>query len=686
MAKIGVFVCHCGENIGRTVRAGEVAEFARRVPGTAFAVDYPYLCSAPGQKIIADAIKEHELTGVVVAACSPQLHEPTFRGTAHHAGLNPYLCEMANIREQCSWVHPDPDKATAKACRIVAATVERAKQARALAPVQVPVTKRALVIGGGVAGIRAALDMANAGYPVVLVEREPSLGGNMARLSETFPTLDCSQCILTPLMVEASRHPDIEILTYSEVQEVSGFVGNFKVKIRRKPSFVRADDCTGCGDCVDACPEPVPNEFDMGLAWRKAIYIPFPQAVPSTYTLDADRCLNARLDSDTGFRVLACVRCAEACKPRAIDYDMREEIVEREVGAVVVATGYKLLGGEPAEECGYGIHPDVVDGLEFERLLSASGPTGGQIRRPSDGKVPEDVVFIQCVGSRDPAHGVPYCSRICCMYTAKHVLLLKHKHHDVRATVFFMDVRAGGKGYEEFVQRVAKEERVLYVRGQVSQVVPDNGRLTVHGVDTLSGQPVRLPADMVVVALPTAPNHSEQLTGVLRISADDHGFLQELHPKLRPVETLTAGVYLAGSAQAPKDIPDAVCQASAAASKTMELLSQPMLQRDPTTAEIDAANCVGCFECLEVCAYGAIEKEEIRDRQGSVVRLVARVNPAVCEGCGVCTVTCRSGNIDLQGCTDEQIFAQLAAGRPPRALEKEESADEPIAAPRAQAG
>jgi heterodisulfide reductase subunit A len=304
---------------------------------------------------------------------------------------------MANIREQCSWVHPDPDEATSKACRIVAATVERVKKARSLTPVQVPVTKRALVIGGGVAGIRAALDMANAGYPVVLVERDPSLGGNMARLSETFPTLDCSQCILTPLMVEASRHPNIEILTYSEVVGVQGYVGM------------------------------VPSEFDMGLAWRKAIYIPFPQAVPSTYTLDEDHCLNARLDSETGFRVLACVRCSDACKPRAIDYDMRQEVVEREVGAIVVATGYKLLAGEPAAECGYGIHPDVVDGLEFERLLSASGPTNGEIRRPSDGKVPEEVVFIQCVGSRDPAHGVPYCSRICCMYTAKHVLLLKHK-------------------------------------------------------------------------------------------------------------------------------------------------------------------------------------------------------------------------------------------------------------------
>jgi len=677
MARIGVFVCHCGENIGRTVRSAEVAEFAKRIPGTVFAADYPYFCSAPGQKMLVEAVKEHQLDGVVVAACSPQLHEPTFRAAAREAGLNPFKCEMANIREQCSWVHPDPDEATPKACRIVAHTVERVKQARPLQPVKVPVTKRALVIGGGVAGIRAALDMAHAGFPVVLVERDPSLGGNMARLSETFPTLDCSQCILTPLMVEVSRHPDIEVLTYSEVTEVGGFVGNFKVKIRKKPSFVRAEDCTSCGDCATACPEPVPNEFDMGLAWRKSIYIPFPQAVPSVYTLDVDHCLNAKLESETGFRVLACVRCSEACEPKAIDYDMAEEIVEREVGAIVVATGFKLQAGKPAEECGYGRYPDVVDGLEFERLLSASGPTGGVIRRPSDGKVPEEVVFIQCVGSRDPAHGVSYCSKICCMYTAKHVLLLKHKHHDVRATVFFMDVRAGGKGYEEFVQRVAQDERVLYVRGQVSDVVRKNGKLLVHGVDTLSGQALTLPADMVVVAIPTAPSRSEELTGALRIAADSNGFFQELHPKLRPVETLTAGIYLAGSAQGPKDIPEAVCQASAAASKTMELLSQPELLRDPTTAQVDDAHCMGCFECLEVCPYGAIERQEIPDRGGRVMRVVAHVNPAVCEGCGVCTVTCRNGNIDLQGCSDEQIFAQLGAlGAIPDGLSEEASSDD----------
>ena len=664
MARVGVFVCHCGENIARTVQVQRVVDFVRSIPGTVVISDYPYMCSAPGQQEVIEAIREHDLDRVVVAACSPQLHEPTFRVAAAQAGLNPHLCEMANIREHCSWVHPDPEEASRKACQLVAAAVERVKRARPLDPIEVPVTKAALVIGGGVAGIRSALDMANAGYPVVVVERSPSIGGNMSRLSETFPTLDCSQCILTPLMVQALRHPNIELLTYSEVEEVSGFVGNFKVKIRKKPRYVRAEDCTACGDCTDACPEPGPNEFDMGLATRKAIYIPFPQAVPSTYTLDADRCLNAKLESETGFRVLACVRCQEACQVKAIDFDMRPEIVEREVGAIVVATGFQLKDPEHAREFGYGKFPDVMDGLEFERLLSASGPTHGMVRRPSDGAVPEDVVFIQCVGSRNPKHGVSYCSRICCMYTAKHAMLYRHKVPEGRATVFYMDIRAAGKGYEEFVQRAMEEERVTYVRGRVSQVVERDGRLVVLGVDTLSGRPIEVAADMVVLANPMEPADRGEVAGTLRIAADSHGFFKEAHPKLRPVETLTPGIYLAGAAQAPKDIPDTVSQASAAAAKGMELLSRPMLERDPGTAHVRQETCAGCFECLLVCPYQAIERVEIRDRDGQLVRMVASSNPAVCEGCGVCTVTCRSGNIDLDGCSEEQIFAQLGALAP----------------------
>lgn len=661
MPRIGVFVCHCGENIARTVDVKKVAESAAKIPGVVFSADYTYMCSAPGQKLLMDAIREHDLTGVVVSACSPQLHEPTFRNAVVQAGLNPFMCEMANIREQCSWVHPNRSEGTEKAALIMASSVQKVERARSLVPSEVSITKRALVIGGGVAGIRAALDIANAGQEVVLVEKNPSIGGNMARLSETFPTLDCSQCILTPLMVEVSRHPKIELITYAEVEEVSGYVGNFKVKIRKKPSFVRADLCTACGDCSVDCPVSVPNEFDKGLAWRKAIYIPFPQAVPSTYTLDAASCANHSLESaKSGYRVLACERCATACKRKAIDYDMKPEIIEREVGAIVTATGFRMMNGNGLADYGYGRFPDVVDSLEFERLLSASGPTGGEVRRPSDGKPVRDVVFVQCAGSRDPKHGYSYCSRICCMYTAKHALLFKHKVHEGRATVFYIDIRAAGKNYEEFVQRVMEEERVLYVRGRVSRVGQEGEKLVVYGADTLSGQPMQVRADLVVLASALIPDQTD-VASRLRIPTDAVGYFQEAHPKLRPVETLTAGIYITGAAHGPKDIPDTVAQASAAASKTLGLLSKDTMQREPTTAQVNEAICMACFECVRICPYQAIEKREIRTRDGQLLRMVAHVNPAMCEGCGACAGACRSSAMDLQGYTDDQIFAQLSA-------------------------
>ena len=670
MARVGVFVCHCGENIARRVDVARVADFAAGMPGVVHAEHYPYMCSAPGQKKIRETVEREGLTGVVVAACSPHLHEPTFRGATADAGLNPYLCEMANIREQCSWVHEDSEQATRKACEIVAGMVEKTKRDQALTPIEVSVTDRALVIGGGVAGIRAALDIANAGHQVTLVEREPSLGGNMSRLSETFPTLDCSQCILTPLMVEVSRHPNVELLTYSEVEDVSGYVGNFKVRIKRKPRFVKEDLCTGCDDCARVCPTPLSSDFDQHLSWRKAIYIPFPQAVPAVYTLDADSCVNSKVQSADGkYRVLACERCLRACGPDAIDFDQKPRYVEREVGAIVVATGYELMHAEQAVDYGYGRYPDVVTGLEFERLLSASGPTLGEVHRPSDGKVPKNVVFIQCVGSRDPRGGVAYCSRICCMYTAKHALLFKHKVHDGQAYVFYMDIRAAGKGYEEFVNRVMEEERVLYVRGRVARVVPNGETLRVFGVDTLSGQRVEVDADLVVLATAMLPSATApEVSRVLRAPVDGYGFFQEVHPKLRPAETLTAGVFLAGTAQAPKDIPDTVAQASAAAAKVLEILSRPQMEREPTVARVNEQACVSCFDCERVCPYGAIQRREIRDRSGALLRTVAGVNQAMCEGCGICTGACRVRAIDVLGFDDEQVFAQLSAlgAAPPR--------------------
>ena len=664
MSRIGVFVCHCGENIARTVDTAKVAEESARLPGVVVSVDYKYMCSDPGQNMIKEAIREHKLDGVVVAACSPQMHEPTFRAAVLAEGMNPYLCEMANVREHCSWVHHDCEQATRKAIDLVRIMVEKVKKNQELFPIKVPVTKRALVIGGGIAGIQAALDVAAGGHEVILVEREPSIGGNMARLSETFPTLDCSQCILTPRMVEVDRDPRITLYTYAEVEEVNGFVGNFRVKIRQKAKSVIADRCNGCGDCWNKCPQKkIPSEFDAGLGRRTAIYVPFPQAVPNTPVIDRERCLKFLKDK--------CGICEKVCTLDAIDYAMEDEIIEVEVGAIVVATGYDLYGigrEQPSEqwkgygEYNYDAYPDIITGIQFERILSASGPTEGEVRRPSDGAEPKSVVFISCVGSRDPEKGIEYCSKICCMYIAKHAMLYKHKVHDGQAYVFYMDIRAGGKNYEEFVRRAIEDDGVLYIRGRVSKIYEDADQLVVVGADTLSDSQVQVRADMVVLATAMVPHRDAyQLAQKIGIACGAEGFYSEAHPKLRPVETNTAGIYLAGACQAPKDIPDAVAQASAAASKVQLLFSSDELEREPIIASVNETTCVHCRNCIRVCPYSAITDKEIRDRKGNLIKMVAEVNKGLCMGCGACVAACPSKSVQLAGFNDEQVFAEITA-------------------------
>jgi heterodisulfide reductase subunit A len=474
----------------------------------------------------------------------------------------------------------------------------------------------------------------------------------MAQLDETFPTLDCSQCILTPKMVELAQHKLATIYTYSEVDEVSGYVGNFKVKIRQKAKTVDPDKCTACGDCMEKCPSKVASEFDRGLAERKAVYVPFPQAIPSKPVIDRENCI--------WFTKGRCKVCQELCPADAIDFDDEDKIIEEEVGAIVVATGYDLIGKDLYGEYGYGKIPDVIDGLQFERMSSASGPTGGEIVRPSNGDRPDTVVFIQCVGSRDESKGYPYCSKICCMYTAKHAMLYKHKVHDGKAYIFYIDVRAGGKGYEEFVSRAVDDERVIYLRGRVSRIFEKDGCVIVRGADTISGQQVEIRADLVVLASAVTPaTGAKDLAQKLRIGFDQYGFLTEAHPKLRPVETTTPGIMLAGAAQAPKDIPDSVSQAGAAASKVIGLLSQDELVREPLVAEVNADTCISCFACEEVCPYGAVERVDYTDPETGAALQVARVNPGVCEGCGACITVCRPKAVDLKGFSDEQIYSEI---------------------------
>jgi len=664
MSRIGVFVCHCGENISRTVDVEQVAAAAARLSGVAYATDYKYMCSDPGQNLLKKAVAEHRLDGLVVAACSPRMHEKTFRGAAQAAGLNPFVCEMANIREHCSWVHEDRDEATTKAIDIVTMLVERVKKNKKLVPITVPITKRSLVIGGGIAGIQAALDIADAGHEVVLVEREPSIGGHMAQLSETFPTLDCSQCIMTPKMVDVANHPNIRLYTYSEIEEVSGYIGNFQVTVRRKARSVDMEKCTGCGVCMAKCPQKkIPNSFDKNLGMRPAIYVPFPQAVPNTPVIDRENC--------TYFTSGKCGVCQKVCGPGAVDYTQQDELITEPVGAIVVATGFELydIGPKPADspiegygEFGYGTIPDVIDGLTFERLASASGPTGGKILRPSDGKEPKQVVFIQCVGSRAREKGISYCSKICCMYTAKHTMLYHHKVHDGQAYVFFMDARTPGKNYDEFWRRSIEEEEAVYIRGMVSRLYQKGDKVVVMGSDVLVGVQVEIEADLVVLATAVqARQGADTLAQKLGISYDKYSFYSEAHAKLKPVECATAGIYLAGACQGPKDIPDTVSQASAAAAKVMTLFAKKELEREPIVARVNEKNCAACYYCKKVCPYGAVEEKEIRDRSGNLIRVVAYVNPGVCGGCGTCQASCPSKSVELDGYTDEQIMAQIEA-------------------------
>jgi len=658
MERIGVFVCHCGSNIKSTVDVDRLTEAARLESGVAFADQYPYLCAEAGQNMISSAIKEHKLTGVVVCSCSPRMHEATFRKVAPKAGLNPYMVEIANIREQCSWVHKDKDAATEKAIVLARAAIAKVRLNTPLFPDTSPVTKRALVIGGGIAGIQTALDIAEAGFEVDIVEATPSIGGKMAMLDKTFPTLDCAACILTPKMVDVASHELINIHTYSVVDKVEGFVGDFNVTIRKKARSVDMQKCTGCGDCWAKCPlKRIPSEFDCGLGNRAAIYTPFAQAVPNVPAIDREHCLK--------FKTGKCGLCAIACQPGAIDFEQQDELVTQKYGAIIMATGYDSINLDKFGEYGYHDNKDVITSLEFERVTNAAGPTKGEVVRLSDGRRPDSIVFIQCIGSRDVSErGKPYCSKICCMYTAKHAIAVKEKYPDCDVTVFYIDVRTPGKNFDEFYRRAAEKYGVKYIKGQVGKIVDEGGVLNITGVDMLDDKRIEMKADMVVLAAAIeASAGAKQLAGMLSASIDTNLFMTEAHPKLRPVESPTAGIFLSGACQGPKDIPETVAQAGAAAAKVIGLLAKDALTTNPCTAEANAHYCNGCSMCENVCPYGAITYEivEINDHGIRSSGRAAQVNRALCQGCGACVVTCPSGAMDLKGFSNRQLIAEVDA-------------------------
>ncbi|MGQ9546873.1 MAG: 4Fe-4S binding protein [Dehalococcoidia bacterium] len=646
--KTGVYICHCGLNIAGVVNVEEVAKYAGTLPNVVVSRDYRYMCSDPGQDLIKNDIKKLGLNRVVVASCSPRMHEPTFRKAVADGGLNLYLYEHANIREHCSWVHDDRKLATEKAKDLVRAAVSRVYYHEPLMIKEVPLNPNVLVIGGGIAGMQAALDIANGQNKVYLVEKDPSIGGHMIQLDRTFPTLDCSECILTPKMADVGHHPFIELFTYSEVEEVSGSIGNFKVKIRKKARYVDVSKCVGCGVCEEKCPWKVDSEFEMGLGKRGVIYIPFAQAIPNAAIIDKERCVY--------FLKGKCRACESVCDANAIDFEQEDEIVGVEVGTIIVATGYDQFDPSVIPQYGYKKYDNVLTGLEFERITCAAGPTEGRILL-KDGREPESVAIVHCVGSRDQNYH-EYCSRVCCMYGLKYAHLIKEL---TKADIyeFYIDMRCFGEGYEEFYKRLS-EEGVNFIRGKVAKITnealidEEKGKLIVVSEDTLLGRLIRVPVDMVILCCALeARSDAENLAKLLNINRRADGFFLERHVKLDPVATPTDGIFIAGCCEGPRDIPDTVAQAEATAAKALSLISKGTVTLEASTAVIDEALCSGCRICNLLCPYSAISFDEERK--------ISKINEALCKGCGTCVAACPSRAITHRQFTDEQILAQIQA-------------------------
>ena len=639
--KIGVYICHCGINIAATVDIERVRTFAQSLPHVEIARNYQYMCSDPGQDLIKNDIKNMGIDRVVVAACSPRMHEPTYRKAVQSAGLNPYFFEMSNIREQCSWVHSSREDATKKAMDLIAAAVAKVSLHEALDEKEARVTPSVLVIGGGIAGIQASLDIARSGFEVYLVEKSPTLGGHLAQLDRTFPSLEEMPTILSPRLEEVRKHPLIHILTQSEAEEVEGFVGNFKVRIKQNPRYINSEKCTRCKKCEEVCPVRVPSEFNIGLSERKAIYLPSPHAVPFTYTIDSENCLFLQKGE--------CKKCKEFCPEAAVEFEQVGIEAQFDIGTIIVATGYDPFDPRLKPEFGYGLYKNVMTGLELERLLSESGPSQGKIL--VDGKEPKNVVFIQCLGSRDKTVGNEYCSRVCCMFTAKQASLVKDRIPDARITVCYIDIRAFGKGYEQFYEQVQKKG-VFYRKGIPSETYQRSGRLIVKADDELLGEPYEEEADLVVLATGLTPrSDANRVRSLLKLSQSPDRFFLEAHPKLRPLDTATDGIFLAGTCQGPKDISDTLSQAHGAASRATIPLFAGKVKIEPITSVVDVSFCAGCGLCEEICEFQALKLDPYRK--------IMTVNEALCKGCGACNAACPSGAISLRHFKTEQIIAQI---------------------------
>jgi len=660
--KVGVFISDCGKQLSEIIDFDALTSFVKALPNITLIAKGSEFWRGKGLQTIVDAVKSRKINRVVVAESLTKISDVNIAQAVEDAGLNSYLVEVIDIKDHCAWPHrATPKEATEKAKAMLLSAIERAKLLEPIAKLEFPALKSALVIGGGIGGMQTAVDLADLGFEVNLIDKEPFLGGLAARAGRFFPTDDCAICIQPPssdvkTITHTSRKcvyrsgfseiPNLNILTNTKVVSVEGVPGNYKVTLEKKPRYVVAEKCVACDKCVSVCPVETLDEYNANLKNRKAIYINVPAVHPQVYVIDENAC-----------KFHNCAKCVEVCPTNAIDLDQKTEQVILNVGSIVIATGFKEFDSTKIKEYHYDDYPDVITNLELARMIDDFGPTAGAIIRPSDGKPAKKIVFVQCAGSRDRRYN-PYCSSICCMISLKHASLIKEANPDTEVSICYIDMRTTGREHEYYYEK-ARDTGIKFVKGRPTEIYADEekGKLIVDVEDALLKRFLDLEADLVVLATAMVPAEgTAELAELLDLDLEADGFFKEYNAKLRPTETKQKGIFLCGGATFPKDAPTASLHAHSAAMKAVKFLTSGKIVKDLRTAEINEEYCGDCEFCPVTCPYGAISLEPTTGDH-----FVARVNDLLCEGCGVCVGTCPLNAIELKHSRPNQMAAQINA-------------------------